>query len=227
MRLAAYLICIALLVCIPGGASCAWDLFYDGSRLPTDPSLGASQWTSSGGNDLSMCSTDGNVLHLNDTRNDAQAYFARFAIPRLRPLTMEARLRIAGGQANMEVGSPSFTTLLSLSTNRIDVSFEQLSSQTYYADMTAFRTIRVATDAQGESYVWLDGTLVAHGITNIGNQGNIAFGTASMTGRSESLWDYVAYSDAFIPVPEPSSLLALGMGGLGVLGMALRRRRSR
>jgi len=51
------------------------------------------------------------------------------------------------------------------------------------------------------------------------------FGTAWSVGdTAEAYWDYVAYSAAFLPIPEPSSLLALAGGVAGLGGFALRRR---
>ena len=53
---------------------------------------------------------------------------------------------------------------------------------------------------------------------------DVYFASASGT-ASSSYWDYVAYSDAFLPVPEPSSMLALAGGIAGITAFALRRKR--
>lgn len=202
----------------------AWDCFYDGSVLPTDPSLGTAKWEVFSGNDSSMCSSDGNLLHVVDASSDASAYFSRFAAPSSAPVTAEAKVRVASGSAGLSIRTSTYATHVSLFVDHIDVTFFPGTAVTYSADMSGFRTLRVATSAQGHSYVWLDGELLCQGLTSSGLQGGLMFGSISYAGLSESYWDYVAYSNAFLPVPEPSALVAL-LAGLGGFGFTLRRRR--
>ena len=203
----------------------AWDVIYDGSVMPNDPALGPCQWGTYM-SDLSNCSSDGNDLHVSDQRTDAYAVFSRFAAPKDSPLTVEARVRVPNGDGTvLYAGTPTFYTLALLYSDRISVSFAPSPYATYTADLSLFRTIRIATDSQGQSYVWLDGDLLAQGLTSMGNQGDVLFGSISAAGVNESYWDYVAYSNDFLPVPEPASLLALAGGLAGVAIGAMRRRR--
>ena len=218
-------VAVIILTCALCGACCAWEYFYDASTLPNDPSLGADEWRTFSGSDVSMCTTDGDILHVVDARTDKSAYFYRYSAPPLSPITMEARVRVASGWGTtVDVGTPSFRTLVSLYPDHVEASFSYGGWATYSADMTAYHTIRVATDSQGRSYVWLDGAEIAQGVTTVGNQGAVSFGGFSVAGLSESYWDYVAYSAAFLPIPEPFSLLTLACGLAGV-GWAARSRR--
>jgi len=201
----------------------SWDLYYDGSVLPNDPSLGSNVWLAAG--DTSVCSSDGSVLRILD-RTDTHVAFHRSAAPEHSPLTAEARVRVlSGNSALLYLGTPSYTPYLELYADRVEINFGYGVQQTCQTDLSQFRTIRMAIDASGKSYVWLDGALVAQGTSRPGgNQDYLMFG-APWSGASESYWDYVAYSAAFLPIPEPSSLLALAAGLAGIGGFALRRRR--
>ncbi|HET6453420.1 MAG TPA: PEP-CTERM sorting domain-containing protein [Armatimonadota bacterium] len=221
-----FIITTVLLVSFASAAN-AWDTFYDGSQLPTDEG-----W-SLGGNDISECSTDGNALRILDNRTDASAYFRKTVSAKGQPITSEARLMVAGASetdtVQMLVSNLSFSTLLAFTPSQISVQFDwqEQSWLSFPADLSHYRTVRVATDSQGNSYVWLDGNLLTVGTTHVGGQGSMYFGAIGYAPTSESYWDYVAASPEFLPIPEPSSLLALAGGLIGLGGLALRRRRTR
>lgn len=222
MKFTFLIFAITLVVALPAVSS-AWDHVYDGSVLPNDSSLGADRWASQG--DLSMCSTDGNILRLDDTRTDALEGFSRGA--EAGPITMEARVHTTSGSdvSYMAIGTPSFSTSTYLYPGYLQVFFDYSNLPvTYSGDLTTFHTVRVAISAQGQCYVWLDQTLVAQGVTHVGGQGTVSFGGSSESGLGQSYWDYVAYSNAFFPIPEPSSFLALGSGLLALRTLIRRRR---
>ena len=213
---------VAMFIGMPA-VSRAWDLFYDGSVMPNDPALGTDSWIIHG--DVSNCSTDGDKLHVTDLWTNAYSVFSRFASPGNSPVTLEARVRVAAGDGTALIaGTPTFYTIVWLYSDRIDVKFVPTAPTTYEADLSQFRTVRIATDSSGQSFVWLDGVLLAKGSTSMGNQGDVLFGSNSRSGVNESYWDYVAYSNAFLPIPEPSSLLAL-VCGLGAMGFVIRKRK--
>lgn len=222
-RLLGAVVVAALAVALLPNVARAWDHVYDGNGLPSSPSLGAGQWYASPGMDTSICSSDGGVLHIADTNASMSALFSKYAIPTWNtPVTVEARVRVVSGIASVLVSTPSFTTFLRLSASSLSASFAYPSAVIYDADFAVLRTVRVATNAVGDSWVWLDGTLVAQGRTTEGNQTGLAFGGGGSV--SDSYWDYVAYSNAFVPVPEPPSLFAL-LAGLGALGAMMKKRR--
>ena len=162
--------------------------------LPEDASLGANQWSNYSGNDFSACSTDGNVLHIVDASTTAAACFYRHAAPASSPITVEARVRVASGEgSSLSVGTPSFLTSVQLTPSQLSTYFDS-AGQTYSEDMTVFHTIRIAINAQGQSYIWNDGTLVAQGLTSSGSQGGVMFGSVSAINLNDSYWDYAEHT---------------------------------
>jgi len=223
MRRAYFAVCVLLSIAACSGMSSAWDHIYDGSVLPNDPSLGSNVWLAAG--DTSACSSDGSVLRILD-RTDTYVSFRRSAAPARSPLTVEARVRVVSGNNTLlYVGTPSYTPYLELYADRVQINFGSGRQQTYHSDLSVFHTIRLDMDAWSRSYVWLDDVLAAQGTsTPGGNTFDLMFG-APFSGASESYWDYVAYSAAFLPIPEPSSLLALAGGLAGIVGAGMWRRR--
>jgi len=212
---------IALVAAAVPSGSLAWDLCYDGSVLPNDPSLGTGTWSVPYGQDPSPCSSDGDILHIPAS---GMSYY-RHAIPFGAPVTLEARFRvtsaIAWRYAWLGAGTPSFMTSAELYTDKA-VSYVYGGALTYPADLTLFHTLRIATASTGDSFLWLDGQLIAEGLALPGCQVGISFGSQPAV---DSYWDYVAYSADFLPVPEPSSLAALGFAIAGLAMAAARRKR--
>ena len=218
---------VMLIVCLaifPAQAT-AWDYFYDCSVLPDDPSLGAGIWNKFSGNDYTQTFASDGILHITDTSADAAVVYGRFAVASGSPLTVEARVRIVYGEGTAIVaGTPAFATGLWLYSDRVDVYFQPQRASTYPLDLSQFRTIRIAMDSQRRSQVWIDDFLLVQGITFFSNQGDVTFGSLSNLGTNQSQWDYIACSAEFLPIPEPSSLMALGLMLIPAGAVILRRK---
>jgi hypothetical protein len=224
MKMVLVFFALALVIMAPHSAH-AWDVVYSGSVLPDDPSLGTDQWIAFSYNDPSTFSTDGHVLRMDvPSANPPVSGFHRYAIPAHRPITMEARVRVTDGVAGFWAGTGSYCVFVTLFLDHIHAAALGGSiSADYSADLSAFRTVRIATNSQGLSFVWLDGDLVMRDTTTrAGNNTDLSFHTY---GPSVSYWDYVAYSQEFLPVPEPSSVAAI-LAGVGGLGAMVKRRRT-
>jgi len=229
-------LCVSLLLLALTSAACAdtrppppppppaaWDCFYDGSVLPTDPSLGANRWGS--GDDVSLSSTDGNLLHLVNGQGNDLRFAKQFGMAAHTPFTFETRVSVVTGGAAFVIIVPGAGVSIGLQPGGVDVGTAPGVPRLYITDLTMFRTIRVAIDPQGQSYVWLGGQLLDHGVSSWDFPNcALAFQNYSYV-ASDSYWDYIGYSAAFLPVPEPSSLLALAGGIAGLGGLALRRKR--
>jgi hypothetical protein len=112
---------------------------------------------------------------------------------------------------------------VNLWTDHISMAYgDGTSVWSYAVDMTQFHVIRVALESSAESWIWLDGNLLYSGPALGGGQGDFTFGGNT---NSDAYWQYVDYSNSFVPVPEPPSLVALLCGVAGLGGVVFRRRR--
>ena len=145
-------------------------------------------------------------------------------------MTMEARVRVARATDMYSVvmgfqtasGTAGATAMLSLFADHIVANVVNLN---YDVDMSTFRTLRLAMDASKNVSLWVDGTpALSWQDTSRGGQNGVRFGSDSTTGTSDSYWGYVGYSEQLLPVPEPSSFLAL-LAGVGGSGILLRRKK--
>ena len=141
------------------------------------------------------------------------------------PVTLETQMRVTEASGN----APGIT----IQTGSIFVDLYVYpdhivnNGMSFNGDFTTFTTIRLGCDGQGNVYTWVDGQLAIsyyQSPSSGGGQNGISFGSDYRGGSFDSYWQYVAYSKEFLPIPEPSSLVAL-LAGLGGLGAMMRRRR--
>ena len=208
-------IVLAILGCAAGAY--AWDVEYDASNglLPTAASPA---WQSDGGTATIL---DG-ALYIN---SGGEGYSRESdAIGAGVPVTMETRMRVLSSAhgAWLSIGTYGGATGIGIYSDRIvtgDVLNEPL---VFLADFTVFHTIRLAYDGTAKGYLWVDNQLaLSLGAEpwpwTLGPPDGVRFGSHSC----DSYWQYVVYSKEFLPVPEPSSLLAFGFAlawvGIGVV----------
>jgi hypothetical protein len=221
MKATLLVLVIVLLAAFPS-ASFAWDYVYDGSVLPSE----LEGWSVIG--DLSMASSDGDCLSIVDNSPIEAVSFSHFSAKAGEPFTVEARLKVIKGDGTLLIiGSPSYDMVVGFWPHNIGIAWsgrESLQS----LEMMDFATIRVSVAPEGNlfrAWVWANGSLIGNNyVVKDIPRDCFTFGSGFDAGCSESYWDYVACSNAFVPVPEPSSLAALGFGILPFVGVALRRR---
>ena len=218
---------VTILLCLACSAVAqAWDVFYDAGSGAL-PSGVQPSWKSSIRNGDAADVSEG-VLHI--AHNNGTGYFYRepWSIEAGVPVTVEARMRVE----NASVSSPVISiqtkggvALISVCSDRIDAYDWISGGGVYYnGDFTTFHTIRIAYDGARRAYAWVDGQpALSWSLSGAAGQDGVSFGSPLPIGSHDSYWQYVGYSKAFVPVPEPSSLAALGGGMMGLL--ALRRRR--
>lgn len=164
------------------------------------------------------------VLHIN---SDGGGYLREGdAIGAGVPVTVETRMRVLSDVhgAWLSIGTYSGVTGISVYANRIVTGGIYGQPLTLWGDFTAFHTIRLAYDGAARGYLWVDDQLALPLGAEpwpwaTGPPDGVRFGSY----LNDSYWQYVAYSKEFLPLPEPSSLLAI-LAGLGGLGMVIRRR---
>ena len=213
-----------IMLCCP--SLYAWDVSYQASSgvLPTGAT--PAWMLSPPGSTMISVVSDG-ILHMQHSSTDLPGYYTReqMTIGAGIPITLETRMRVTEASNN----APGIT----IQTGSIFVGLYIYpdhivnNGMSFSGDFSTFRTIRLACDAQGNVYTWVDGQLALsyYQSTSGGGQNGIAFGSNYREGSFDSYWQYVAYSKAFVPVPEPSSLLALSCPILGLAGAVIKRKR--
>ncbi len=243
--------CVRLFGCLVGmlfvnASTCcaAWDVNYDGSVLPTDPSLGANAWQLHdyyAPNDLSKTSAADGLLHIVDEWSDRLVFFTREGeyLAAGSSITVEARLSVLTGyyphtdlspvMFGVQVGRGSNAAVY-LWPDRVGARYPGVNQfLTVPVDMTEFHTIRLALDSGSYFRIWLDNELLFASATTPGSRGTGLYFTSGVGAyaTSDSYWDYVRYSKEYLPVPEPSGLLALAGGVSGMLALSRRRSSAR
>jgi hypothetical protein len=224
MKLGSIAVAVLVMSLVTCAGARAWEGEYDAGSgmLPTAASPG---WKLYSYHEVAPALTDG-ALRIQHTASDGQAYFYReaWAIDKFVPVTMEARVRITptsgNGAAVMSVETRSGGGRLMIYPDRLEADCPTV----FYADFTAFRTVRLAYDGARNAYAWVDNQPALSWNTGGPGQNGVNFGSYWGTQPYDSYWQYVAYSKQFLPIPEPSSLAAL-LAGLAGFGAAMRRRR--
>ncbi len=190
--------CTALLC----ASAFAWDVYYDSSVMPTDPSLGSEAWCSMG--NPSNSSVQDGVLHLATQDATTAVYFSRdWALGGGTPITLETCVMVDSGTgaapstppALIQVENNSGHVSLGVYTNQITVD-----SSAQSVDMTSFHVIRIALKTDNTYQVWLDGNPVLSGTATSSCQSGMMFGSYPPPGGTiDSYWDYVGYSYSYIP----------------------------
>jgi len=210
-----------------------WEVRYDASDGVL-PSSASPPWSRIGGSGVQPTVADG-VLHIDDASSTDYAFYEiePWAIEAGVPVTMEARMRVVSDSdplnrhwtTVMSIQTRDAYTLLSIHPDHLRAYEYGSGELAYGTDFASYRTIRLALDPSNRVYAWVDGQLAfSFSVPHSGGQGGVLFGAGSPEGMSDSYWQYVAYSKQFLPIPEPSSLLALAGGLVGLPGFALRRR---
>ena len=224
---------------LPLGNASAWDVSYEGDVMPNSPTLGSFAWSAyMAPNGLSLSSSDGEFLHLVDTDTNLPFLFREDSmLPAGTSITMETRVKVLAASPlhdwshalQMGANTPYGQVMVGFWPDRVCVRIPGETWAYYPVDLTQFHTFRIAMNAtpQPEHYdLWMDGQHILTG----GFWGQALYGVyfgaygAGTAATSDSYWDYVRYSKEYLPVPEPSTLMAL-VGGLGALGLPMLRRR--
>lgn len=197
----------------------AWDVLYDASSglLPTAASLA---WSRVGNGQPTVA--DGLLrIQPSGVRYTREVW----AIDAGVPVTMEARMSLAASSTEvpLSIQTKSCGAVVRVYPDHLATYLFGGSEVTFNYGFTTFRTIRLAYDGGSRMYAWVDNQLAFSWTIWTGGQDGIYFGTYNSP-SFDSYWQYVAYSKQFLPVPEPSCLLAL-LAGLSGFGAVLRRRR--
>ena len=205
----------------------AWEVVYDASAglLPAGASPA---WTSVILGDNTAAVSDG-VLRIQHVTGSSYYSREEWAISAGIPVTMEARMRVGAssiGAPRLSIQTKGCYAYLKIYPDHLAaIDYSGGGSMIFSGDFTTFRTIRLAYDGNNRMYAWVDGQPAFSGGTGYSGQDGVNFGSYLGVEPCDSYWQYVAYSKEFLPVPEPSSLLALAGGLAGLGGMALRRRK--
>ncbi|MCX6376357.1 MAG: PEP-CTERM sorting domain-containing protein [Armatimonadetes bacterium] len=219
--------CVLLLTSAAG----AWDVQYVASTglLPTSASPA---WQLFLHNDPIPTVADG-ILRIQHTGTASYVEYSRegYAIDAGVPVTVEARVRAAetsSGASRLSIQTKGCYASLLIYPDHIAAADHSAGGWvTLSGDFTTFRAIRVAYDGGMRAYAWVDDEpAFSWGLSGSAGQDGVNFGSCLGAGPCDSYWQYVAYSKQFVPVPEPSSLIALAGGLAGLGGTALRRRRA-
>jgi hypothetical protein len=231
---------ILLTTCLFSSVVHAWDVSYEGDVLPNASALGSLAWGTFGGlGNLAGTSSDGSLLHLVDSGNLCPLFCREgTGMSAGMPVTVEARVRALAAAnpvhsqeyaVGLEASAYGGSAVIGLWPDKVGTHYGAGVEQwTYYpVDLTQFRTFRIAVDTGAHYYrVWMDGEEIFAGPLWQSTLFGVHFGSSHYTGEatSDSYWDYVRYSKEYLPVPEPSALMALA-GGLGALGLPILRRK--
>lgn len=243
MKRAILIAVILAMVLAAGGAHAAWDLYLDGSALPVIDDNPWSEWNDSG--NVVTTGTESGTTYMRfvagaDTDNE---YYS--SAVQINPVVAAGRFRLASysttGQKDLlcvipEVdGHNPASASITLDDNRFKLW--NFAGGGAVADIAAadsnWHTAYILVDNTNVKVLW-DGVEVYNGLSptvtssGAGLEGaDLEFGSGSwqMSAAATVDFDWVGFGDATnMPVPEPSSLLALGTMGLGAFGLMRRRR---
>lgn len=200
----------------------AWDVEYDASGGVL-PSQASPAWQTDSGSAAILSG----VLSIDSTGACYEREGDALGVG--VPVTVETSMRASSSayDAWISLGTYGGATGISIYSDRIETSGINGQPLVFLlTDPTAFHTIRLAYDGNGDGAVWVDNQFALPIVTepwnwSLGPPDGVRFGSY----LAESDWQYVDYSKEFLPVPEPSSFAALGAGLLPLAGLALWRKK--
>lgn len=183
-----------------------WDVSYDGSVLPNDPTLGANAWQLHdyyAPNDLSKTTAADGMLHVVDEWSDRAVTFSREGdyLPTGSSVTVEARVKVLSGSNELSFLSPVFfgvqvgqgaNAQVYLWPDRVGTRYSGNNAFTVVTlDMTQYHTIRLAMGPQATFSVWVDEALLFTGTPLPGRRGSAVYFTSGLLEQaiSDSYWD--------------------------------------
>jgi hypothetical protein len=238
-RLIYLLVFVSAILVIGNEIAFCWDISYEGDAMPNSSTLGTNIW--SGGGDLSLSSVNDGILHTVDSWTNKTVYFYRESgFPARMPITVETKIRVLSvSSPGWWWGRPGFgiqtwsqastggMARLEFTPNGVITRYSgDTVDREYVVDLTQWHTFRIAMNSSNYFNIWMDNSnLIFSGSAYTQGQDGIFFGIGSYNGATGDIeWDYVRYSHEYLPLPEPSSLLALSFGFVP-MGLALARRK--